>query len=232
MAEQQSGLDEAVQVGTSAASHIRSLRTFSLFAKSAKGAAVAGPLGAALGFAVTNRHTILKILAALLAIPILAILFIFMLPSLIFGSLTDNTGALNDNDLIQKNLRSANQAIVEVLEECHDEVLTEVNADIESLPEGEENQSGARPEWQDSRRSDWSVRKTDTGSFGSMPDSVSVHIVRSSGCFFLILNGFSDWKFPQIPACPEKKISRDRCLSREMILTSSAERVTGLPLER
>ena len=50
MAEQQSGLDEAVQVGTSAVSHIRSLRTFSLFAKSAKGAAVAGPLGVALGF--------------------------------------------------------------------------------------------------------------------------------------------------------------------------------------
>ena len=137
MAEQQSGLDEAVQVGTSAVSHIRSLRTFALFAKSAKGAAVAGPLGAALGFAVTNRHTILKILAALLAIPILAILFILMLPGLIFGSLTDNTGALNDNDLIQKNLQSANQAIVEVLEECHDEVLAEVNAAIEALPEGD-----------------------------------------------------------------------------------------------
>ena len=137
MAEQQSGLDEAVQVGTSAVSHIRSLRTFSLFAKSAKGAAVAGPLGAALGLAIANRHTILKILAALLAIPILAVLFILMLPGLIFGSLTDDTGALNDNDLIQKNLQSANQAIVEVLEECHDEVLAEVNAAIEALPEGD-----------------------------------------------------------------------------------------------
>ena len=137
MAEQQSGLDEAVQVGTSAVSHIRSLRTFSLFAKSAKGAAVAGPLGAALSLAIANRHTILKILAALLAIPILAVLFILMLPGLIFGSLTDDTGALNDNDLIQKNLQSANQAIVEVLEECHDEVLAEVNAAIEALPEGD-----------------------------------------------------------------------------------------------
>ena len=137
MVEQQSGLDEAVQVGTSAVSHIRSLRTFSLFAKSAKGAAVAGPLGAALSLAIANRHTILKILAALLAIPILAVLFILMLPGLIFGSLTDDTGALNDNDLIQKNLQSANQAIVEVLEECHDEVLAEVNAAIEALPEGD-----------------------------------------------------------------------------------------------
>ena len=137
MAEQQSGLDEAVQVGTSAVSHIRSLRTFSLFAKSAKGAAVAGPLGTALGLAIANRHTILKILAALLAIPILAVLFILMLPGLIFGSLTDDTGALNDNDLIQRNLQNANQAIVEVLEECHDEVLAEVNAAIEALPEGD-----------------------------------------------------------------------------------------------
>ena len=79
----------------------------------------------------------MKILAALLAIPILAVLFILMLPGLIFGSLTDDTGALNDNDLIQKNLQSANQAIVEVLEECHDEVLAEVNAAIEALPEGD-----------------------------------------------------------------------------------------------
>lgn len=60
-----------------------------------------------------------------------------MLPGLIFGSLTDDTGALNDNDLIQKNLQNANQAIVEVLEECHDEVLAEVNAAIEALPEGD-----------------------------------------------------------------------------------------------
>ena len=54
MSEQQTGFDEAVQVGTSAASHIKSLKTISTFAKTAKGAAIGGPLGAAIGAALLN----------------------------------------------------------------------------------------------------------------------------------------------------------------------------------
>ena len=53
MSEQQTGFEEAVQVGTASASHIRSLKTISTFCeKLQKGAAIGGPLGAAIGAAL------------------------------------------------------------------------------------------------------------------------------------------------------------------------------------
>lgn len=131
MAEQQSGLDEAVSVGTSAVSHLKHLKTASALAK---GAAAGGPFMAAIGSAVQHRH---KILIATLSLLMVPILFIVMLPSLIFGGLADNTGALNSNAIISENIRKANQAIVEVLTECHNDILSEINADISGLPEGD-----------------------------------------------------------------------------------------------
>lgn len=67
----------------------------------------------------------------------LPILFILMLPGLIFGALTSNTGALNDNSILQQNIQAANEAIVSVLQECHDEILSEVEAEISKLPQGD-----------------------------------------------------------------------------------------------
>lgn len=67
----------------------------------------------------------------------LPILFILMLPGLIFGALTSNTGALNDNRILQQNIQAANEAIVSVLQECHDEILSEVEAEISRLPQGD-----------------------------------------------------------------------------------------------
>ncbi|MFR2725108.1 lysozyme family protein [Sellimonas intestinalis] len=137
MSEQQTGFEEAVQVGTASASHIRSLKTISTFAKTAKGAAIGGPLGAAIGAALLNRHTAAKIIAIIIGILMLPILFILMLPGLIFGALTSNTGALNDNRILQQNIQAANEAIVSVLQECHDEILSEVEAEISRLPQGD-----------------------------------------------------------------------------------------------
>ena len=137
MSEQQTGFDEAVQVGTSAASHIKSLKTISTFAKTAKGAAIGGPLGAAIGAALLNKHTLSKIIVIVIAILMLPVLFILLLPGLIFGSLTSNTGALNDNLLIQQNIQAANAAIVSVLQERHDEILDQVDAEIQRLPQGD-----------------------------------------------------------------------------------------------
>lgn len=131
MAEQQSGLDEAVSIGTTTVSHLKHLKTASALAK---GAAAGGPFVAAIGIAVQNRRKITIIILSLLMIPVL---FIVMLPGLIFGSLSDNTGALNSNNIISENIKKANQAIVEVLTECHNDVLAEINADISSLPEGD-----------------------------------------------------------------------------------------------
>lgn len=137
MSEQQNGFDEAVQVGTSTASHIKSLKTISLFAKTAKGAAITGPLGAAIGAALLNHKILSKVVLIIVGILLLPILFILLLPGLIFGSLTENTGALNNSKLIQQNLRDVNQAIISVLQECHDETLRQVEAEISGLPEGD-----------------------------------------------------------------------------------------------
>lgn len=137
MSEQQTGFEEAVQVGTASASHIKSLKTISTFAKTAKGAAIGGPLGAAIGAALLNRHTAAKIIVIIIGILMLPILFILMLPGLIFGALTSNTGALNDNSILQQNIQAANEAIVSVLQECHDEILSEVETEISRLPQGD-----------------------------------------------------------------------------------------------
>lgn len=137
MSEQQTGFEEAVQVGAASASHIRSLKTISTFAKTAKGAAIGGPLGAAIGAALLNRHKAAKIIILIIGILMLPILFILMLPGLIFGALTSNTGALNDNSILQQNIQAANDAIVSVLQECHDEILSEVESEISRLPQGD-----------------------------------------------------------------------------------------------
>lgn len=133
MDHQQTGIDEAVSVGTSAASHLKVMKTTAALSKSAVGAA-AGPFGAVIGAAIQNRHTISRIIFVIIAVLMIPVLFIVMLPGLIFGSLTENTGALNSNTIINENIRAANQAIVEVLEESHEDLLAEINAAVAKLP--------------------------------------------------------------------------------------------------
>lgn len=129
-------MDEAVGVGTTAATHIKSLKTTASLAGAAKGAA-AGPLGAAIGTAIQNRATIKKVAIIFVILLMLPVLFILMLPGLIFGSLLENTGSLNSNMQINDNIRAANQAIVEVLRENHDSILADVNAAASRIPESD-----------------------------------------------------------------------------------------------
>lgn len=127
----QSSIPEATQVGLSVASH---LTTINAIIKGIYG----GPLGAALGASLQNRHTIYNTVITIIVLLLLPVMFIIMLPGLVFGSLSDNSGALNDNTLISENIRAANLAIVEVLMKSHDDVLSEITAAISHLPEGEE----------------------------------------------------------------------------------------------
>ena len=68
---------------------------------------------------------------------LLPLLFLTMLPGLVFGDLSENSGALNSGTLIHENLRAANQAIIEVLRECHDEVLQKIQQEASKVPEGD-----------------------------------------------------------------------------------------------
>lgn len=115
---------------------MKTAKTAASLSGAVKGAA-AGPLGAAIGAAVQNQGTVKKIILVFIILLMLPVLFILMLPGLIFGSLLENTGALNSNALINDNIRAANQAIVEVLRENHDDILSEVNAAASGIPEGD-----------------------------------------------------------------------------------------------
>ena len=136
MATESSGFDEAMDVGTSTISHLKALKTTSTITKAGFGAA-GGPFTAAIGIAIANRHGIAKIIIVIIAILLLPVLFILMLPGLIFGSLMEDTGALNSNTIINDNIRASREAIVEVLEESHADILSEINAAIAKLPEGD-----------------------------------------------------------------------------------------------
>lgn len=136
MATESSGFDEAMDVGTSTISHLKALKTASTITKAGFGAA-GGPFTAAIGIAIANRHGIAKIIIVIIAILLLPVLFILMLPGLIFGSLMEDTGALNSNTIINDNIRASREAIVEVLEESHTDILSEINAAIAKLPEGD-----------------------------------------------------------------------------------------------
>lgn len=136
MATESSGFDEAMDVGTSTISHLKALKTASTITKTGFGAA-GGPFTAAIGIAIANRHGIAKIIIVIIAILLLPVLFILMLPGLIFGSLMEDTGALNSNTIINDNIRASREAIVEVLEESHADILSEINAAIAKLPEGD-----------------------------------------------------------------------------------------------
>lgn len=136
MATESSGFDEAMDVGTSTISHLKALKTASTITKAGFGAA-GGPFTAAVGIAIANRHGIAKIIIVIIAILLLPVLFILMLPGLIFGSLMEDTGALNSNTIINDNIRASREAIVEVLEESHADILSEINAAIARLPEGD-----------------------------------------------------------------------------------------------
>ena len=126
MADHQTGLNEAVRVGRAAAS----------ISGAVKGA-TAGPFGAVIGAAIQNRETFKKAVAVIISVLLIPVLFIVMLPGLVFGNLSENTGALTSNSRINENIRAANEAIVEVLQECHDEVLAEVNAAASRVPEND-----------------------------------------------------------------------------------------------
>lgn len=126
MADHQTGLNEAVQVG----------RAMTSISGAVKGA-TAGPFGAVIGAAIQNRETLKKAVAGIVSLLLIPVLFIVMLPGLVFGNLSENTGALTSNSRINENIRAANEAIVEVLQECHDEVLADVNAAASRVPESD-----------------------------------------------------------------------------------------------
>ena len=128
------GLDEAASV---ASNTMQAVRTGKAISAAAKGAAAGGPYGAAIGAALSARKHIGKIAAAALVLLALPLLFILLLPGIIFGSLTDSgaSGAagqpiLNDNAAITENMNQAAFAINQILGEGIENVQARIANDF------------------------------------------------------------------------------------------------------
>ena len=88
--EQKSGASELLEKGASAASLIKgAVKTGKAVSSIAKGAAAGGPYGAIAGALWDNRKVIGKIIIGIIALLMIPVIFVMMLPGLIFGGLTE-----------------------------------------------------------------------------------------------------------------------------------------------
>ena len=133
--QERSGLNEAAEISAHAAGAVRgAIKTGKAVSGAAKGAAAAGPYGAAAAALWTHRKAVAAIIAGLLVLPVL---FIMLLPSLIFGGLTKagvegspDTPILNANAAIVENINQISQAISDLLEEGQEDVRARIDADF------------------------------------------------------------------------------------------------------
>lgn len=129
---EESGLQTAANAAHTA---YGAVKTGKAIAAAAKGAA-AGPYGAAAGALWGARHHLVKALAVIIVILFLPILFILMLPSLIFGGLTSagtsSSGQpiLNDNAAITENTNEIAFSITQILGEGIDDVNARIAQDF------------------------------------------------------------------------------------------------------
>lgn len=137
MAEDNSKIEpSALSVVASAAGTAKgAIRTGKAVAGAAKGAA-AGPYGMLAAGLWENRKTVGKMLAAFAALLMLPVLFLLMLPSLIFGNtgLDDAAGdALNDNSVIMGNIAETEASIEGILRKKHDALLEKIQQEADAL---------------------------------------------------------------------------------------------------
>lgn len=134
--QSKNGLSDTLEKGASAASTIQgAVKTGKAIAGAAKGAA-GGPYGAVAGALWTNRKTVGKIIVAAAFLLLLPILFILMLPGLIFGGLTDafspgtEVPILNDSTAIVENANNISFALNAILSEGLDDVKVRIDRDF------------------------------------------------------------------------------------------------------
>lgn len=134
--ENKNSASEMLEKGANAASTIKgAIKTGKAVSDIAKGAASGGPYGAALGALWANRKTVVKIIAAASFLLVLPILFVMMLPGLIFGGFDSDTAAgqppiLNNDAAIVENVNNLSFAISAILGEGLEDVQERIDADF------------------------------------------------------------------------------------------------------
>lgn len=129
--------DSAIgQAASTAHTAYGALKTGKAIAAAAKGASAAGPYGAVAGALWGSRHHIGKIIAVIAFLLLLPVLFILMLPSVIFGGLTGSGTSssalpiLNDNSAITENINDISFTINQILDEGIDDVEARIAQDF------------------------------------------------------------------------------------------------------
>lgn len=126
--------------GANTANTIRgAIKTGKAIAGIAKGTAAGGPYGAVASVLWTNRKTVVKVILAAVFVFLLPILYMLMLPSILFGGLTDTPEVpiMNDNTSIIRNMKEAELAVWMILQERHNQIVTEIHEEINSLGKNE-----------------------------------------------------------------------------------------------
>ena len=129
---------EALQKGTQAASMISSaVKTSKAVASASNEAIVGGLYGAAAGFIRENKAIIGKIIIAVVAFLMIPVMMLCMLPSLIFGGITNafspddpESPILNNNTVITENLAKITAAVDKVFSESKTALLVEIETDF------------------------------------------------------------------------------------------------------
>lgn len=138
--ERKNSAADVVETGASAAHTIKgAIKAGKAISGAAKGAAAGGPYGAVAGAVWAGRKHIGKIIVVIIVLLLLPVLFLLMLPGLIFGGLVDafspadpETPILNSETAIVENANDITFAINAILGEALDDVTARIEEDFAS----------------------------------------------------------------------------------------------------
>lgn len=144
MADNQSAISDVAQKGMKAASTVRgAVKVGKSIAAAAKGGAAGGWIGAVAAFAWENRRLVAAIIVGLVVILLIPVIIICMLPSLIFGGLSDDFSpmdadnpVINNVTVIAENMETITVSLEGILAESLNETLDKIDEDKATLPEG------------------------------------------------------------------------------------------------
>ena len=148
--ENKNGLQEAAEKSANAAHTISgAVKTGKAIAAASKGAAVGGPYGAAAGVLWGSRKHLGKIIIVMVALLLLPVLFVLMLPSMIFSTIGGFFSGLfgggdagtelpvmimNDTAAIIENIETVGSSLNVILLESLDDLFAEIDKDFEDSP--------------------------------------------------------------------------------------------------
>ena len=136
--ERKDSFAETVDTAASAAHTVKgAIKAGKAISGAAKGAAAGGPYGAVAGAVWAGRKHIGKIIAVIVILLLLPVLFVLMLPGLIFGGLINafspadtEQPVLNSETAIVENANDITFTINSILGEALDDVMARIEADF------------------------------------------------------------------------------------------------------